>query len=236
MKSKTSSFTPSSNAEYKLKSYWNERFEQEEEFDWLGTYEEIKTVILQCMKDKWKHEVKVLVLGCGNSTLSHDMYLDGFCNVLSMDYSEVVIHKMKNKYPHLEWIVMDVTDMKDLEECSFDIIIDKGVMDALVTDEKDPWNPDESVIKTTRKMCTEVFRLLSPNGGAFVQVSFSQPHFRRLYLAPETDSDEQTVTTLTTPKTISAQSNIFGWEFSWQHLPTVGFGYFVYTMVRNDAR
>lgn len=102
------SYEPNNTSEYKLKSYWNSRFEQEEEFDWLGKvfsyhihhklshskYSDIKDSILKYMTDK---SIRIMILGCGNSTLSDDLYQDGYHNVISMDYSDVVIEKMKKK-------------------------------------------------------------------------------------------------------------------------------------------
>jgi 2-polyprenyl-3-methyl-5-hydroxy-6-metoxy-1,4-benzoquinol methylase len=40
-----------------------------------------------------------LIIGCGNSNLGIDMKNDGFENIVNIDYSEVVINKMKNKDP-----------------------------------------------------------------------------------------------------------------------------------------
>lgn len=44
----------------------------------------------------------MLVVGCGNSSLSGDMFDDGFSNITSMDFSELVIDEMrqKNRYTH----------------------------------------------------------------------------------------------------------------------------------------
>ena len=148
-----------------------------------------------------------------------------------MDYSSVVIQKMQHRYPMMHWVVMDVLDMSSLDENSFDLVLDKGVMDALVTDETDQWSPNVSM---TRCMCQQVYRLLRRDGGMFVQVSFAQPHFRRLHLIPETMDDEQEVKTMSTPKYVPPSENVIGWSFEWLHLPTVGFGYYVFIMRRND--
>jgi 2-polyprenyl-3-methyl-5-hydroxy-6-metoxy-1,4-benzoquinol methylase len=110
----------------------------------------MKDSVAEYMKDK---TIRIMVLGCGNSTLSEDLFQDGYKNVVSMDYSPVVIEKMKKKYPHLDWVVMDVTDMNTVETGTYDMVIDKGVMDALVTDEGNPWSPKESVVEYTRKVC-----------------------------------------------------------------------------------
>ena len=47
--------------------------------------------------------MKVLMVGCGNSELSQEMYSAGYTNILNIDISEVVIDQMKQQYPHMEW-------------------------------------------------------------------------------------------------------------------------------------
>jgi hypothetical protein len=53
-----------------------------------------------------------------------------FQNIVNNDFSEVVIENMKLKYkdtaPDMGWLVMDVMDMKELPDASFDVAIDKG--------------------------------------------------------------------------------------------------------------
>ena len=54
-------------------------------------------------------------------------------------------------------------------------------MDALQVDSGDPWNPDESVRSMIHQLCTDIIRILVPNG-KLIQMSFQQPHFRRLFV------------------------------------------------------
>lgn len=42
-----------------------------------------------------------------------------------MDYSETCIKSMQEKYPDLQWVVSDIMDMKEFENNSFDIVIEK---------------------------------------------------------------------------------------------------------------
>lgn len=85
--------------------------------------------------------------GCGNSSLSEDMYRDGFHNITNVDYSAIVIENMKNRSAEtrsMQWLVMDIKDLKF--ECgSFDVVMEKATLDALLVGEKDPWRlSDES--------------------------------------------------------------------------------------------
>ena len=82
-----------------------------------------------------KKDSKICILGCGNAEFSEDMYESGYEHIHNIDISQVVIDQMKlrNKdKANMEWQVMDVTDMKEFEDESFDIAIDKSTIDALL--------------------------------------------------------------------------------------------------------
>ncbi|CAJ0751305.1 5628_t:CDS:2 [Entrophospora sp. SA101] len=56
-------------------------------------------------------------------------------------------------------LVMDVRDLKMLKDDeSFDVVIDKGTMDALMCDEGDVWNPKPEVIENVGKEVDQVVR------------------------------------------------------------------------------
>lgn len=182
------------NSMYKSKEYWNERFQKEDSYDWLLTYQQIKSSISQYIQSNQR----ILVIGCGNSNFSSELYDDGYHNIINIDFSKVVIEKMKelNKLrSEMIWLEMDMCELT-FEDNSFDVIIDKATMDALLVDEGSVWEPDPNVIFSVDKMCKEMSRVLSSNG-IFLQISFSQPHFRTKYLMGE--HIQQTVTNPYTP-------------------------------------
>ena len=78
--------------------------------------------------------------------MSAEMYRDGYRDITNIDYSSVVIRKMKEKYKSLDtvkWEVMDVADIK-YEDESFDAVIEKGTLDSLLVTETDPWSMSEN--------------------------------------------------------------------------------------------
>ncbi|KAG2462263.1 EFMT4 methyltransferase, partial [Polypterus senegalus] len=121
---------------------------------------------------------------CGNSTLSFDLYCSGFTNITNIDYSSVCISNMAAKHPNcrgLEWYQMDARKLSFSDSC-FDVVLEKGTLDAMLADERDPWNMSPETAKTLQCILKEVSRVLCP-GGRFVSITFSQPHFRKRHYA-----------------------------------------------------
>ena len=84
---------PERNADYAHNQYWNTRFSQEQQYDWLKGYSHFRHLCLPHMQTS----DKILILGCGNSSLTQDLYNDGFCHLTSIDLSDVVIERMQAK-------------------------------------------------------------------------------------------------------------------------------------------
>ncbi|KAL9710919.1 hypothetical protein Ac2012v2_005459 [Leucoagaricus gongylophorus] len=124
------------------------------------------------------------MLGCGNSKLSEDLWEDGYKNIINTDFSGVLIEKMKQRHkqirPEMEWHEMDVRDLQ-FADGTFDVAVDKGTMDAMITAEGSVWDPSGQVVRDCNKEVDETLRVLK-NGGVFIYLTFGQPHFRRRYL------------------------------------------------------
>lgn len=168
------------NTVFSKREYWEERFEEEESYEWLVKFDDVKRLITSSLKPS----DSILIVGCGNSSFSKDLYNAGFSNIVNIDYSSVLIDKMKVQHaddcPHMQWIHMDMTKLI-FPEASFDVVIDKAAMDALMVDEGDVWYPSGDVIQSVDKMCRGVEKVLKSHG-IFMQISFAQPHFRTKYL------------------------------------------------------
>jgi EEF1A lysine methyltransferase 4 len=82
-----------------------------------------------------RRQTKVLVIGCGNSLLSEQMYDNGYRNITNNDISPICINRMKQrnekKRPEMKWDVMDVRKMT-YQNGQFDVIIDKSTIDAIL--------------------------------------------------------------------------------------------------------
>jgi SAM-dependent methyltransferase len=170
---------PDKNASYKEKEYWDQRYRQDtQSFDWFRTFKDIAGYISPFMRK----QDSIVMLGCGNSTLSSDLYEHGWQKVVNLDYSDIVIESMSAKLPQMEWRVGDILDTQWLKDGElFDVAIDKGTMDALMTDETSSWSPSEALCVQLAQYVDNVYNILEP-GGRFIYVTFGQPHFRRRHL------------------------------------------------------
>ena len=155
-------------SQYGKAAYWDERYTRDPEpFDWYQRYSGIS--------DKLSAQVKksdnILMLGCGNSRLTEDMYVDGFTSIENIDISPVAIKQMKEKHADkksLNWKVMDAIKL-DFPDETFDCIIDKGTMDSILCGEASTGN--------VAKACKECVRVLKP-GGAYIVISYGIPDNR----------------------------------------------------------
>jgi hypothetical protein len=96
---------PHSNTDYDKKEYWDDRFTKEDVRNWLVTYDDVRDQLAPFLRA----ESKILIVGCGNSTFSEELYDAGFRNVWNLDFSQVVIDAMTQKYaesrPEMKWVV-----------------------------------------------------------------------------------------------------------------------------------
>ncbi|EDW02775.1 eEF1A lysine and N-terminal methyltransferase homolog [Drosophila grimshawi] len=161
---------PRTREEFGQADYWNEFFKKrgEKAFEWYGEYLELCDQIHKYIKPA----EKILMLGCGNSKLSMDMYDKGFRDITNIDISSVAVKKMieinARTRPDMKFIQMDATAMSFQDE-SFSVALDKGTLDAIFV------NDDEDTKATVELYFTEILRTMR-NGGRYVGISMLQEH------------------------------------------------------------
>lgn len=172
---------PKSSEEFSSQRYWDAFFSKRklDPFEWYGEYPELAGLLHKYISQN----DDLLIVGCGNSTLSADLHAAGIKNQTSLDISSVVVTQMKKKYPHLDFIEGDVTDMK-FTGTPFSCIFDKGTFDALSPppasarrnrNKTEADEPEESEKLNVNLMLEEISRVLKP-GGRFICISLLQPH------------------------------------------------------------
>lgn len=128
-----------------------------------------------------KCSLRVLHIGCGTSNMPHQMLQDGFTWQVCVDSSKVAMSMLSERFgslnghggaeepmpcgnvPSIRFLTQDATNT-DFASDSFDIIIDKGTLDAQIGGPK-------STMEVAATL-EEVVRLLRI-GGVYVQISHS---------------------------------------------------------------
>jgi len=170
---------PHNNRTYADKAYWEERFSHESSYEWLTGFEELQPILTSHIH----RNDRILVVGCGNSELSGDLYRAGYEDITNIDFSSTVIQRQRERHAHqprMKWLCMDMLAMT-FPPSSFTVVLDKCTMDALTTREGSPWSPSPPTRSSVHLLLSSISALLPP-GGRYIQVSFSQPHFRLRYL------------------------------------------------------
>uniref|UniRef100_A0A5F5PSC6 EEF1AKMT4-ECE2 readthrough transcript protein n=1 Tax=Equus caballus TaxID=9796 RepID=A0A5F5PSC6_HORSE len=148
---------PEQNCEYREVQYWDQRYRSAADsapYEWFGDFSSFRALL----EPELRPEDRILVLGCGNSALSYELYLGGFPDVTSVDYSSVVVAAMRARYAHvpkLRWETMDVRAL-GFPSGSFDVVLEKGTLDALLAGEQDPWTVSSEGVHTVDQVLSEV--------------------------------------------------------------------------------
>ncbi|CAM5134141.1 unnamed protein product [Eretmochelys imbricata] len=150
--------------------YWERFFQQRgsRAFEWYGGYLELCAALHKYVRPR----DKVLVVGCGNSELSEQMYDVGYQDIVNVDISEVVINQMRERNAHrrpkMSYLQMDMLQM-DFQDAQFQVVLDKGTLDAILVDE------EEATLERVDRMFTEISRMLQV-GGRYLCISLAQAH------------------------------------------------------------
>ncbi|KAF4037536.1 Methyltransferase domain [Phytophthora infestans] len=133
---------------------------------------------------------RVLIAGTGTSRLPLEMALDGYTDIVAVDYAANVIEKMQTRSKENNWGVRfleaDLTQMKGWESNSVDCVVDKGCLDAMLlqpeTDAVDtnwklvaPESPDD--LSDVKNSMQQLARVLRPDGLLFF-LTFGSPSNR----------------------------------------------------------
>ncbi|KDO25875.1 hypothetical protein SPRG_08817 [Saprolegnia parasitica CBS 223.65] len=179
-------------------TYWESRYEDEDEFDWYCSY--------AIMRDLFRRYAApldaVLIAGSGASTLPIDMEKDGFCNVTATDYAANVVKNMQAKYADssVQFVSADMTKMAGFGDSSVACIVDKGCLDTMLLAPETDLTTGTHVWKTLTSdnaadfpdaaaVMSECMRLLQPMG-SMILLTYGNPNNRIGLLDWPTTSDD----------------------------------------------
>ena len=160
---------PSSADEFRSLEFWDGFFKARGDaaFEWYGDWRTLKPILLPLCLPKGDGggggggggagakpappppppppPPKILMLGCGNSELSAQMYDAGCEAITNVDFCPGVIREMMGKNlrrrPRMQWLVADITALprgsRRFPDRGFDVVVDKGGLDALHSDDGD---------------------------------------------------------------------------------------------------
>ena len=131
------SLLPKAADEFRSPEYWDQFFDKvgNEAFEWFvcscvsnepkfylcrySDFVDLASILCKYIKPR----DEVLVIGCGNSTLSSDLYDTGLNNISNIDLSEKVIKQMKKQNEKtrekMKWLQMDARQVCHEEKSCF---------------------------------------------------------------------------------------------------------------------
>ena len=108
--------------------------------------------------------------------------LSGLRHVVSTDASATVVEAMRARAAargctDIAWEVADLLALP-YADATFDIVIEKGVLDCFLVDQRSFWQLDEAAQARVATVLSECHRVLTPRG-ALLSITFAAPHLRR---------------------------------------------------------
>ena len=128
-------------------------------------------------------EAELLIIGCGLSKLSEDLYLKAGLECISnLDFSQTLIDHLRDRYQgedqtlyeNMDFFNLDICDIQSaideetIEEDSYDLIVDKATLDCICCHQDDG---------RVMAAMANIHRVLT-QGGTFIMVSRASPEMR----------------------------------------------------------
>ena len=156
---------------YSSQEYWESRYQEPAGFhEWYCSYENLQPLLVSCISS----DDSVLEIGCGDSPLLTGMVTAGHTGKLhAIDFSKSIITKVVNDQlkndtalNRVEYLEMDARNLS-YEEGSWDSVIDKGTLDAMLCDKS-------TGLINGKALISEACRVLRKSKGTLIFISHIQ--------------------------------------------------------------
>ena len=103
-------------------------------YDWIADWDSLKDLLTPQL---FPLSSKILMVGCGTSRLSEELFANGYHDITNVDIDVDTIDTMRQRHHDkvgmgMSWLAADITRCNGFGDESFDIAIDKGTLDALL--------------------------------------------------------------------------------------------------------
>ena len=150
---------------YATRRYWAARYAavgDGDVFEWFLSFDDLRPLL-----GFVKRRSAVLDLGCGTSRLLCDMREAGYAGrLVGVDCAAAALRSVKERSEacHVELVEADATTLAPFADATFDVVVDKGTVDALISGDA----------AAATEACAAAGRVLK-RGGRFVVVSHRRP-------------------------------------------------------------
>ena len=150
---------------YATQRYWAARYAAVgagDVFEWFLSFDDLRPLLSFV-----RRRSAVLDLGCGTSRLLCDMREAGYAGrLVGVDCAAAALRSVKERSEacHVELVEADATTLAPFADATFDVVVDKGTVDALISGDA----------AAATEACAAAGRVLK-RGGRFVVVSHRRP-------------------------------------------------------------
>jgi ubiquinone/menaquinone biosynthesis C-methylase UbiE len=156
--------------DYSSATYWDKRYSSSSNNEWYYSYEILRPLFEKCMGDSFTGNV--LEIGCGDKPLIcglEDLVGDKSA-LYGIDYSKAIIDILNTAQKQTNGRViykeMDARKMVDFEDNTFELVVDKGTIDAMLCPED-----EETAFSNVRGIINESLRIMKPDKAQYMIVS-----------------------------------------------------------------
>ena len=145
-------------------------------YDWYINPPKALEIIVPYLEMGKNFSSRILIVGCGLSSIGPELYRRGYKNVVNVDFSATVVARMQREFADhegLQFSVLDVANLGPFGDEYFDFIFDKGCIDAVMC--------GNTSVDAVHAAYEEISRVLADKGH-FVSISYGQPLTRNPYL------------------------------------------------------